>query len=238
MLHAVCMCVCVCVCVCVCSKWDVCVACCVYVCALMHPLSHPFSHTTHTLPTCQKGNRQRLDEIHYQYMHHHIIRGNSTVRVLPAGVQPPAGAHVKDCMTLAHHVRSRYELAQRLPLNSNVRRVALQSLHSMCAGSREDDIPSILRVYSDKPVENMRQARLGLKAAAARTQKVLELFRKAGNSALPDSVVRTLELTGAGAHTGHSRTAPSLNEQVCNLTITSHTSPLTSHPDSPSRRRN
>ena len=107
-----------------------------------------------------------------------------------------------------HRIRARYELLTKLPLNSNLRRVALQSYYATIAPAVGDEhVRSTMRVVGAP--EN-RNVRLGLRAAARRMQRIEELFVEAGDTALSEVALREVSLSGAGAHTGITRSSPTL----------------------------
>lgn len=162
-------------------------------------------------PCTQGGCRAILDELLTKLMDHRVIRANSNVRarLLKAGATMPEGAKVEDCLYMANRVRDRYKQCKKLPLNSNARRIALQSLYTTVAPkSGHSMLNGILRILGT----TSRETRVGLRRGAKRIEELCKHFADAGKYSLTETVTRNLALTGGGTYSGARRASPRLSE--------------------------
>ena len=121
------------------------------------------------------------------------------------------GTTVDDCIYACKRVRDRYEMCRKMPLNSNIRRISLQSVYTLIAPILGDKkLNAMIRVLG---AGDNRQAKVGLRRAAERVTKLKEMFHEAGDEPLDEEAVRTLSLTGGGMHAGHRRSSPQMTEE-------------------------
>ena len=131
--------------------------------------------------------------------------------VLPAGLQPPSGYTIEDCVRVTHGLRSSCENARCLPLNTAARRMTIQSYCTVVTPELGSvGVRAVLRV-SDNQSKVLRDQ---MRSGVIRKQKLIDEFNNVGDEQpLSSASLKTLTLTGDDMNDGAVRESPTPTPQ-------------------------